>query len=64
MDSLLSIVQMPRGVPVAIEGSENAAILVAEVLAIQDEALRTRLRNWRRTLTENVLLNPESWGSI
>ena len=67
MDSLLSIVQMPRGVPVAtvaIEGSENAAILAAEILAIQDEGLRTRLKNWRKTLTETVLLNPESRGSI
>ncbi len=67
MDSLLSIVQMPRGVPVAtvaIEGAENAAILAAEILAIQDEGLRTRLRNWRKTLTETVLLNPESRGSI
>ncbi|MBO19941.1 MAG: 5-(carboxyamino)imidazole ribonucleotide mutase [Chloroflexi bacterium] len=67
MDSLLSIVQMPRGVPVAtvaIEGAENAAILAAEILAIQDEDLRTRLRNWRKTLTETVLLNPESRGSI
>jgi len=67
MDSLLSIVQMPRGVPVAtvaIEGAENAAILAAEILAIQDDALRTRLRDWRRILTENVLLNPESRGSI
>ena len=67
MDSLLSIVQMPRGVPVAtvaIEGAENAAILAAEILAIQDEGLKTRLRNWRKTLTETVLLNPESRGSI
>ncbi|HCP24338.1 MAG TPA: 5-(carboxyamino)imidazole ribonucleotide mutase [Dehalococcoidia bacterium] len=67
MDSLLSIVQMPRGVPVAtvaIEGAENAAILAAEILAIQDEGLRTRLKNWRKTLTETVLLNPESRGSI
>ena len=67
MDSLLSIVQMPRGVPVAtvaIEGAENAAILAAEILAIQDEGLRTRLRNWRNTLTETVLLNPESRGEI
>ena len=67
MDSLLSIVQMPRGVPVAtvaIEGAENAAILAAEILAIQDEGLKTRLRNWRNTLTETVLLNPESRGEI
>ena len=67
MDSLLSIVQMPRGVPVAtvaIGGAENAAILAAEILAIQDEGLRAKLRNWRNTLTETVLLNPESRGAI
>ncbi|MEC9308747.1 MAG: 5-(carboxyamino)imidazole ribonucleotide mutase [Chloroflexota bacterium] len=67
MDSLLSIVQMPRGVPVAtvaIAGAENAAILATEILAIQDEGLKTRLKNWRKTLTETVLLNPESRGEI
>ena len=67
MDSLLSIVQMPRGIPVAtvaIEGAENAAILAAEILAIQDDNLKTRLRKWRNTLTETVLLNPESRGAI
>ena len=67
MDSLLSIVQMPRGVPVAtvaIEGAENAAVLAAEILAIQDEGLKTRLRNWRDTLTETVLLDPNSRGSV
>ena len=67
MDSLLSIVQMPRGVPVAtvaIGGAENAAILAAEILAVQDGELRERLRNWRTNLTETVLLNPESRGSI
>ena len=67
MDSLLSIVQMPRGVPVAtvaIGGAENAAILAAEILAVQDDELRERLRNWRTNLTETVLLNPESRGSI
>ena len=67
MDALLSIVQMPRGVPVAtvaIEGSENAAILAAEILSIQDEDLKNRLRNWRNALTETVLLNPEARGVI
>ncbi len=67
MDSLLSIVQMPRGVPVAtvaIGGAENAAILAAEILAVQDDELRERLRSWRTNLTETVLLNPESRGSI
>ena len=67
MDSLLSIVQMPRGVPVAtvaIGGAENAAILAAEILAVQDDELKERLRNWRTNLTETVLLNPESRGAI
>ena len=67
MDSLLSIVQMPKGVPVAtvaIAGAENAAILAAEILAIHDEGLTTRLRNWRNTLTETVLLDPQSRGEI
>ena len=67
MDSLLSIVQMPRGVPVAtvaIEGAENAAILAAEILSIQDEDLKNRLRNWRNALTETVLFNPEARGVI
>ena len=67
MDSLLSIVQMPKGVPVAtvaIAGAENAAILAAEILAIHDEGLTARLRNWRNTLTETVLLDPQSRGEI
>ena len=67
MDSLLSIVQMPRGVPVAtvaIGGAENAAILASEILAVQDQALKNRLRNWRNTLTETVLLNPEARGAM
>ncbi len=58
---------MPRGVPVAtdaIEGAENAAILAAEILAIQDEELKTRLRNRRNTLTETVLLDTDSRGAI
>ena len=51
LDSLLSIVQMPRGVPVAtvaIGNAENAAILAAEILALHDDALRERVAAWRR----------------
>ncbi len=60
LDSLLSIVQMPRGVPVATlaigkPGAANAAILAAEILALSDGSLRERLARWRRTQTENVL---------
>ena len=66
MDSLLSIVQMPRGVPVAtvaIGGAENAAILAAEIIAISDPIVKDKLRSWRKDLTESVLENPEAKGN-
>ena len=58
LDSLLSIVQMPRGVPVAtvaIGNADNAALLAAAILALSDEALATRLAAWRRAQTDAVL---------
>ena len=58
LDSLLSIVQMPRGVPVAtvaIGGAENAALLAAEILALGDPALAERLSAWRAAQTQAVL---------
>jgi 5-(carboxyamino)imidazole ribonucleotide mutase len=58
LDSLLSTVQMPRGVPVAtvaIGGAENAALLAAQIMALHDEALRDRLAAWRRRMTEAIL---------
>jgi 5-(carboxyamino)imidazole ribonucleotide mutase len=62
VDSLLSIVQMPAGVPVGTlaigrAGAVNAALLAASILALQDTALATRLIAWRAAQTENV---PES----
>lgn len=62
VDSLLSIVQMPAGVPVGTlaigrAGAVNAALLAASILALQDAALATRLIAWRAAQTENV---PES----
>ena len=58
LDSLLSIVQMPAGVPVAtvaIDGSRNAALIAASILALSDEGLAARLREFRREQTETVL---------
>jgi 5-(carboxyamino)imidazole ribonucleotide mutase len=58
LDSLLSIVQMPRGVPVAtvaIGSAENAALLAAEILALGDDAIRERLAAYRTARTESVL---------
>ena len=66
MDSLMSIVQMPRGVPVAtvaIGGAENAAILAAEIIAVSDSQVRNKLKSWRKNLTETVLKNPEAKGN-
>ena len=60
MDSLLSIVQMPRGVPVGTlaigkPGAANAALLAAQILALSNAELRTRLERWRRARAEEVL---------
>lgn len=58
LDSLLSIVQMPAGVPVAtvaINGAKNAALIAASILALQDKALAERLDAFRRNQTELVM---------
>ncbi len=60
LDALLSIVQMPRGVPVGTlaigkPGAANAALLAAQILAMEDPALRTRLRAWRETRRDEVM---------
>jgi len=58
LDSLLSMVQMPRGIPVAtvaIGNAENAALLAAAILALSDEALAARLAEYRAAQTAGVL---------
>lgn len=58
LDSLLSIVQMPAGVPVAtvaINGAKNAALLAIAILALRDEALAARLDAFREQQTARVL---------
>jgi 5-(carboxyamino)imidazole ribonucleotide mutase len=64
MDSLLSIVQMPAGVPVGTlaigePGAVNSALLAAAVLALSDEALGGRLEAWRAERTAGVAERPE-----
>ena len=59
LDSLLSIVQMPGGVPVGTlaigdAGAKNAALLATSILALQDTALAKRLEAWRQAQTESV----------
>lgn len=58
LDSLLSIVQMPRGIPVAtvaIGGAENAAILAAQILGLRSAPIRQRLERFRTAQTQKVL---------
>ena len=58
MDSLLSIVQMPAGVPVAtvsIGGARNAGLLAVRILAVSDPALRSRIVAFQQDLAESVL---------
>lgn len=64
MDSLLSIVQMPAGIPVGTlaigkAGAVNAALLAAAIVANNDSALAERLDAWRARQTEDVAITPE-----
>ena len=57
LDSLLSIVQMPAGVPVAtvaINGADNAAILAAQILALSDDSLAKKLAAFKAQMAEDV----------
>ena len=59
MDSLLSIVQMPKGVPVGTlaigaAGAENAALLAVSILSTEDEEVTKRLEQWRSHQTDSV----------
>jgi 5-(carboxyamino)imidazole ribonucleotide mutase len=63
MDSLLSIVQMPAGIPVGClaigeAGAKNAALLAIAILALSDEVLAEKLKKFRDDQTESVNLHP------
>ena len=63
VDSLYSIVQMPRGFPVATmaigaAGAANAALMAAGILALQDPALAARLDAWRDALSASIPEEP------
>ena len=58
LDSLLSIVQMPSGIPVAtmaIDGAKNAALYAVAILALNDDALRKKLEDFRQQQSDKVL---------
>jgi len=66
LDSLLSIVQMPKGIPVAtvaIGNAQNAGLLAAAILALSDDALAARLAAWRERLAQAVLDDPSNEAS-
>jgi 5-(carboxyamino)imidazole ribonucleotide mutase len=67
LDSLLSIVQMPRGIPVAtvaIGGAENAGLLAAQILAGRYRHIADRVKAFRAAQTKTVLQSSEAKGSI
>ncbi|WP_267350760.1 5-(carboxyamino)imidazole ribonucleotide mutase [Sphingomonas carotinifaciens] len=64
MDSLLSIVQMPGGIPVGTlaigkAGAINAGLLAASILALSDDRLSARLQDWRARQTDSVATDPQ-----
>ncbi len=67
MDSLMSIVQMPRGVPVGTlaigeAGAVNAALLAASIVALEDKVVAKALAEYRAKQTDSVGARPEGWG--
>ena len=64
LDSLLSIVQMPKGIPVGTlaigkDGAINAALLAASIIATSDKSVRKKLNNWRLSQTRSVKKIPK-----
>ena len=58
LDALLSIVQMPPGIPVAtvgVNGAQNAAVLACEMLALTDESLAARMRDYKKSLAQKIV---------
>ena len=71
-DSVLSILQMPNGIPVAtvaLNAAKNAGILAAEILSLSDESLASKMEQYKTTLKEDVLqkvksLQKEGWNNL
>lgn len=57
LDSILSIVQMPRGIPIAavgLDNGENAALLAAEILALNSDDINKRIKNYRERMRKKI----------
>ena len=62
LDSLLSMVQMPKGVPIgclAIDGVFNAGVLAASIIGNYDEKVKSNLEKWRRLQTQSIKKKPK-----
>ena len=64
LDSLLSIAQMPKGIPVGTlaigeDGAINAALLAASIIANQNPIIKQKLKNWRSKQTKSIKKNPK-----
>ena len=64
LDSLLSIAQMPKGIPVGTlaigeDGAINAALLAASIIGISDSKIKNKLKSWRLSQTKSVKKNPK-----
>lgn len=67
LDSLLSIVQMPKGIPVAtvaINGAENAALLAIQILSVKYPTLREKMKAYRQTMEQEVIAKDEKFQKI
>lgn len=67
MDSLLSIVQMPAGIPVAtvgVDASENAALLALRILSLKDDSLAEKYMDYVENMREKVLADDASLGGL
>ena len=67
LDALLSMVQMPKGVPVAtvaINGGDNAALLAIQILAISDDKLAEKLKNHKKEMLDKVISDDQNLEEI
>ena len=67
LDAILSIVQMPPGIPVASVGldrGDNAAVLAAEILSVKDEGLQKKLAAYRKEMTDKVIKDSEEVSNV
>lgn len=67
LDALLSIVQMPAGIPVAtvaVNGARNAGLLAVQILSVKEKALRNRFKSYRKNMKKEVLIKNARLGKM